>query len=209
MQLKRYSEHTLAEDLLTPGGWVLDGGSHKLAFSLEMARLGMNVLAVDPSPRAASECEHENVRVVKAALVPNAYVLYPYRLVSYDNGAGDFLLSTERVVPAGSAVAPVGTVSLAALMEDLNIEQFEAIKLDIEGSEYDLLESWPGPITKQLTVEFHDFRPRFNSYGVAFYDRLLRRLGLWYTVVQHEKTRQHGLPDLNYWDSLFVLKELV
>ena len=43
-------------------------------------------------------------------------------------------------------------------MTKYDIEQFELIKFDIEGSEYSILENLDWTISKQYSIEFHDFR---------------------------------------------------
>ncbi len=42
-------------------------------------------------------------------------------------------------------------------MASHNINQFEYIKIDIEGGEYEVIENLPKNCVKQFSVEFHDF----------------------------------------------------
>jgi hypothetical protein len=92
-------------------------------------------------------------------------------------------------------------------MKTHGVDVFEVVKMDCEGAEYDILLNWPGPIARQITVEFHDFlglRP-FPDY----HDALVRHLGQWYKIIKHEEFPHplaQGHP-INYWDSLFVLRD--
>jgi hypothetical protein len=92
-------------------------------------------------------------------------------------------------------------------MSRFGVSFWEVVKLDCEGAEYEILRNWPGPIARQITIEFHDFLggapPGVASAGHA---EILAHLGQWYDVAQHEWTTQHGA-GWNYWDSLFVLRE--
>jgi hypothetical protein len=53
----------------------------------------------------------------------------------------------------------------------------DLLKLDIEGAEFEVIESTPDSILRsigQITVEFHDFQPRFAGRGL--FERARRRL---------------------------------
>jgi hypothetical protein len=96
-------------------------------------------------------------------------------------------------------------------MDKYNIEKFELIKFDIEGSEYEILEKMDWSITKQISVEFHDFRNMnpFSPNNEIYYTNLFSKIPTNYTIAQHQKTNHPGFPlgmGLNYWDSLFIQK---
>ncbi len=88
-----------------------------------------------------------------------------------------------------------------------DVDVWDVVKLDCEGAEYGVLLDWPGPIANQITVEFHEHTGA-NEKGIEMYQRILRHLKQWYRVIQHETSQEHGIKTPNYWDSLFVLKEL-
>ena len=54
-----------------------------------------------------------------------------------------------------------------------NINEFEFIKIDIEGSEYNLIENLPSNCVKQFSVEFHDFLGLNPSDNVEEYHQNL------------------------------------
>ena len=195
MILETISEHTVAVDLLT-GGPVLDAGARGFVFSKWFADRGHFVLALDPSPELTLE-PYKNIVFQKKALVgPN--VKFPYLVMTEDPGASYI----AENFPA-YAVEPVR-------MDELGFPEkidsgWDVIKLDIEGSEYDVLMTWPGPIANQITVEFHEHTAR--KRGDKAIQDIVDHLSQWYKPVQHEKT-QAQCAGWNYWDSLFVLKSL-
>ncbi len=108
-------------------------------------------------------------------------------------GAGDENCPTVRV--------PVMTVS--QLLADRAIDMFDLVKLDVEGAEYEVLASWPGPIARQISIEFHDHcRPRAQSV----YDAVIEHLSQWYDVVRHERDERYCAGP-NYWDTLLALRQ--
>ena len=95
-------------------------------------------------------------------------------------------------------------------MKAFDINFWDIVKLDCEGAEYEILLDWPGVISRQITVEFHEHTGA-NSGGEATYKKIIEHLSQWYDVIQHVKgpMYQNGrlmCKAINYWDSLFVLK---
>jgi hypothetical protein len=82
---------------------------------------------------------------------------------------------------------------------------WDLIKLNIEGSEYDVLDTWPGPIARQIVVSFHEHTPR--ARGRAECDRLIAKISQWYDVQNVVWEKRYGCSE-NYWDLLFTLKGL-
>ena len=89
-----------------------------------------------------------------------------------------------------------------------NIKKFELIKFDIEGSEYSILENLDWGISKQFSVEFHDFRSMNPYYpnNEIYYDKLLNKIKDDFNIITHTITHHPGGAGYNYWDSLFVEK---
>lgn len=82
----------------------------------------------------------------------------------------------------------------------------DCLKLDVEGSEYHILsENCFDPIPQQISVEFHMHCHR--QLHDKHYGKCMENLLKYYVPVQHELTERHGA-GLNYWDSLFIRKDL-
>lgn len=96
----------------------------------------------------------------------------------------------------------IGTESLATIMRKRNIDEIELLKLDCEGSEFEILENLPDAV-KQISVEFHlHVWPEQMRRIMHLMVNLRKR----YDVYQHCITVRHAKDKLNYWDTLLVKK---
>jgi len=166
-----------------------------------------NIICVDPNPTI----NHipDGVFYEKAALVWDDKKEVEYFIYNDINGysllnpSKDWCQLQDKIV--------IKSINFKDIMEKYNIEKFELIKFDIEGSEYEILQNMDWSISKQFSVEFHDFRfmnphyPNNNKY----YENLFDKIGDKFNVIKHDLTDHPGFPvgqGLNYWDSLFVEK---
>lgn len=93
-------------------------------------------------------------------------------------------------------------VTLERFCEDMAIPFFDWIKMDIEGSEFDVIMSLNKAPARQLSVEFH---LHTNAYTETDVRQMIGKLtSLGYKIHSHEKYPAHGCGP-NYWDSLFIL----
>jgi len=128
-------------------------------------------------------------------------------LAHFSTGEGDFITDQPRHMP-GWDIQPVHflveCMTIGELMLAENVKRFDAVKLDCEGSEFGILENWPGPIAAQISVEFHDWcDPEHRSE--IYYDFLWKKLP-WYRVVRHDLSKQGT--GVGHWDTLLVLRSL-
>jgi methyltransferase family protein len=90
-------------------------------------------------------------------------------------------------------------------MRDYRVDHWDLIKLDCEGSEFGILENWPGPVARQISVEFHDWTgPWAERAAGDYYERLFAGPLKDYEVVQHELSKQGE--GIGHWDSLLRLR---
>ena len=198
--------HSFDDALLTPGGWALDVGCRGFGFANKMAEMGLNVIALDPDRDLVYAGPHGDlIRFRRLALVGDRD-MKKSMYAGWSNGEANHLADSR---PAhASEYYEVPCISLPHIMAREQIDQFEIIKLDCEGAEYDILQNMPWRCAKQLSVEFHDFlgrKPRPNYYAELFSTSL----------ADYEITRHTWGPlsptnaTMNYWDSLFRLRDLV
>lgn len=193
MNLQIVAEHTIDVDLVSICGHVLDAGCRDFHFSRVLASLGARVVAVDADPEV-SDPDIDGVRFERA-------------VIDTDSGVRRFVVATEPqarhvVRSAAEDGVDVRAVTIQSLMQTHDVPIWDAVKLDVEGSEYAILRAWPGPIAKQISIEFHE---HCVPQPPDVYDAIFNHLDQWYRVVQHVKERRHCAAP-NYWDTLFVLK---
>ena len=197
------SDHTIIKPELS-GLVVLDVGSRNYGFSLPMAKMECNVVAVEPDD-SVQEPANGRIQRIAGALVDSSNVGV-HDLIKWSSGEGNHLDCVNGSIPDDAVRQMVRCYSIQQVMELADVDFWDIVKLDCEGSEYEILLDWPGPIAGQITVEFHDFTGA-NPGGEKTYDRIFGRLGQWYDVVQHEKTVRGPANVENYWDTLLVLKD--
>lgn len=189
MKIEIVAGHSVATDLLTKGP-VLDAGSRGLIMAKHLAGQGHQVIALDPGEDETAE----GVIVHKKALVHSSLA-----------GKGNLrLVPTED--PEGRYIQSEGGntygVSISALMQEYKIKQWDLVKLNIEGSEYDILDEWPGPIARQIVFSFHEHTQA--ARGKAECDRIINKLRTWYDIHNQVWEKRHFLPSDNYWDVLAI-----
>jgi hypothetical protein len=192
MNIQTIAEHSVDLDLLS-GGVCIDVGCRGFQFSEAMRDNGCEVWAFDIEDMQVPD----GIEFVKGAM------LTEYKIVRYvdtkDQQAK--FISAEGIAVQGH--------DLKAWIDDFvrSGKEIDLLKIDAEGSEYFLL-SDPGfrPVPKQLSIEFHlhAHRKLHDQYYEACIANLLKH----YEPLQHELTQAHGA-GWNYWDSLFIRRDLL
>lgn len=165
MESKLIDGHIIYTDLLTEGGWILDAGCRH--FKLELKLDGnYKFMCLDPDDGV-----REKVNCLQM-LLDSEITFTDMALMSYggmtkycgwSTGEGNYCYKGEPPHYA-ETINNVQCTTIAEIMQLYDIKQFELIKLDIEGSEYDVLLSINTPVAKQIAVEFHQSLGH-NPYG--------------------------------------------
>jgi len=99
----------------------------------------------------------------------------------------------------------VKTITIEDLIKNYNLDQIDYLKIDIEGAEYDLIDSLNNDICNKITqisVEFHDFiDPELKNKSKQYVDKL-KNLG--YRL--HSAKKWSGRYGTDYMDTLFIRK---
>ncbi len=197
MKLESVETHTLDVDRLRRG-WVLDAGCRDFLFSRAMINLGCRVVALDPDPSVTLD-------EGGPTFDRRPFDLWFFRVgLSTADGEDDLVLMENpemRHLSAASGFSQwrdaqrirTETITISSLMRELDVYFWECVKLDVEGAEYEILRKWPGPIARQITVEFHD---HMEKRPPELYTEIREHLGQWYDVAKW---------DLG--DTLLVLRE--
>lgn len=201
------AEHTINENIIKKSGWALDLGCIGFDFSLKIKEYVDNVIGVDANPSIQGV---DGIIFENKALVTDEREEVYYNIFNDKQGNSLFLPLNDTCV--FQTRTKVKTTTMKSLMEKYGIEQFEVIKIDIEGGEYDFLNNLDFTISKQYSVEFHEFR-NMNPYypdNEIYFRQLFEKLKEYCDIIQHNLTDHPGFmlgKGRNYWDSLFTLKE--
>lgn len=190
--------HSVAVDLLS-GGWVLDAGSRGFVFSRELAKRGCKVLALDPAEDVPVLSE-PGIYTARVGLVG---IGQPKRwIMEYGSDPNAYRL--ER--PADNqANGGVQAVTITECMSENGIKHFDLIKLNIEGAEYDVLGTLPGPIATQIVFSFHEHTDK--ARGRAECDRIIEKLKQWYDIHNQVWEKRYGCRE-SYWDVMAIKRGL-
>lgn len=189
--------------------FILDAGSNIGAFSLYAAGVARRarILAVEPFPATFSRLEN----VVSQPWIDGRIHAVRAALAGRD-GEGTIEAESElgsqfrrmSTVSGRSAGVSVPTVSLQSLMDAHRLDRIDILKMDIEGSEYDVLLSAPDAVLLRISrmcLEYHpqplkaEHRPemiieRLSTTGL----KLIRHAdhGEGYGILQFERNAVRG-----------------
>jgi len=152
------------------------GVGEDATFDLELIRrFGVTIHAFDPTPRSIAWVEKQRL--------PKEFVLHKYGLAAVDGNATFYppenpdhvshSMLEKSVTNARAVTFPVKC--LRTIMKELGHETIDVLKLDIEGAEYEVLESLIDDAIRprQFLVEFHH---RFTDAGIGTTRQAVRAL---------------------------------
>lgn len=202
--IRNIFEHSIDVSLISNTGWVLDLGCINFNFYKEVKKLSNNIICVDPNPKikdVPDGCIFINKAIHNLSNKNIDYFIY-------EDQHGNSLFKNENDYSQLIGNIEIETISIEDIMKEYNIKQFDLIKFDIEGAEYDILSNIDFTISKQYSIEFHDFRNFLNTD--SFHEKFIENCSKYCDIIQHEKSK-HAWEQVgktfNYWDSLFTLKK--
>ncbi|OQX97556.1 MAG: hypothetical protein B6I20_12395 [Bacteroidetes bacterium 4572_117] len=162
-----HADWTIVPDFLNENSVVYSFGiGYDVSFDLEIINhFDLTIYAFDPTPKS--------VEWVKKQNLPKQFVLKEYGLADFDGKAKfhppenpDYVSATmlERSYTKNEAYK-VEVKTLKTIMVDLGHKEIDLLKMDIEGAEYKVVDSFikSGIKPNQLLIEFHH---RFKNVGV-------------------------------------------
>lgn len=182
------AEHSVDLSLLPEKANILDLGCRGFLFFDELTRRGHYVAAID---------------------VDKLDTYKPYAQAAVTSVNGGYVDIVKSKDPQGTTVkqssipTDVRSYTINGLCGVFGIQFWDLIKIDIEGSEYEVIMSLTEPPAKQLSIESHLHTGIYGDAQVKEMEDKLLSLG--YFPVKHDKTQAHGM-GWNYWDSLWVMK---
>jgi len=185
-------EHSVMLSLLPDGANILDIGCRGFLFANYFGERGDKVYPVDIdnfSGRHYFQCaisDFDGDVFITRSNDPQATSISKTLLVSP-------YMETETV----------GSRKLSTFSKFVGVQFWDLIKMDVEGSEYQIIMSLDKAPAKQLSIEFHMHTGVYGHYEMTLMEDKLKALG--YYPAKHEMTSEHGAGK-NYWDSLWILK---
>lgn len=175
------AEHSIKLELLPKKANILDIGSRGFLFSNELRRLGHTVYTVDMDSQVQAD--------------------YTCAIAGNDGTCGilrDKDPQATRMIDGNDVLV----YSLESFSKMVGVEFWDAIKMDVEGAEREIIMSLKKAPARQLSIEFHLHTAAYGLQEMAEMRGKLESLG--YEPVKYEMTKEHGM-GLNFWDTLFVL----
>lgn len=177
--VKLVGEHTIDLDLLPEEPLVLDAGCRMFNFCAEIFALRpkARIVALDPGPDIEVPNDPRITFVLSA-------VMETQQSCAWIKMAGCESVTSMEPLPGWALIS---VVPFRRVLE-VHGPYFDLIKFDIEGSEFGILENWPGKCCTQLNVEFHDNRKSPDGKGLpqSYFDKLFSEKLPDYRVIQNE-----------------------
>ncbi len=183
-----------------PDSWecVVDLGANVGFFSVRAARVARRVIAYEPFPPHFDQLRRNvanlEVETVQAAIAADDGVQRLYRPDGIRLTASHSLLG-ERDVPMSEEFDEVRAVSLATVFTRHGIETCDLVKIDIEGSEYDVLYGAGDAVLSRIQriyCEYHGV-PSNARARVELLEPHLRAHGFDVEIEPHKRKPGRGL----------------
>jgi FkbM family methyltransferase len=190
---------------LSVNGWTIDAGCRGWTFTRYCnGALGQNVFAIDiehlESPDLSWKSKEFKFKQAALSNVSGETECY-----LFGNGTANFVKGINEE-PGSTDDRPVQKITVPKItLQDIYKEigtDIDLLKLDIEGSEYFVLQDFE-PIPRQITVEFHEHvHPHLHK---DHFDKVFNGLCKHYNAILHVRE----WPQYKYMDVLFIRKDLL
>ena len=173
--LVEIEQHYLIASALSDQCLVMDLGANVGRFSAQVLdRFGCGVVAVEPE-RTNFDAIPEHGKLLKIQAAVGGTCSHSSIRISSDSTGHRLDLLNVSGAASEQSVAVHDFSSLVALA---NIQRIDLMKIDVEGSEWDWLDSMSDnqlTAVGQITIEFHDFLPEYRETNRTWanYQRLL------------------------------------
>lgn len=202
--MRTIDEHTFDENYLTNGGWIIDAGCRGWKFTLLVRDIPRNIYALDIEDFMDTDIKpivKKQYKFRHAALMARPGQVEAHY---FGNGTGNFVKGINEQPYNGPdrpcETKKVQAITLQDIYDEIGID-IDLLKLDIEGSEYEILASLE-PIPKQVTVEFHEHcHTQLHNHWMP---KVLEHMSK-----NYELRLFSTIPKYPYMDCLFIRKDLL
>ena len=143
------------------GAWVVDVGAHGGYFALRAAMAGARVVCVEPAPDNLALLRHQiarNALQERIVIRPGALGAVAGRVTLRCDGDPYAYAVARSDGGGGIRDLDVACSTLAELFDEVPIARCALLKLDCEGSEYEIIESVPQSVLERcdrIRMELH------------------------------------------------------
>lgn len=192
------AEHSVDVSLLNRHSKVLDLGCRSFSWTAAMLEYVDHIYAVDADSSIVTTIPG-SISLLNAAVGPAASI-QPF--IKFGNGTGNFIHECEPL-PSNCTIEHVHVFTLDDISDYFGVEFWDICKIDVEGSEYEILHDLTKPIATQITFELHQHTNKRKSQ--RYIDEIFTNLSQWYNFPVVDYSEKHGC-GLNYWDCLATIK---
>lgn len=191
------AEHSVDLSLIKRDSKVLDLGCRYFGFANEMLNYVDEIYCVEPDKGVKTEDKR-----IHLASVAVGSEMKMERYCKYGNGTGNFIYNDEPL-PEWCEIVYVPVWTLPKINHYFGVYEWDLIKCDIEGEEWDVLMSLTHPVAKQISFEMHQHTGKKRP--LEDIHRLFNKLSTWYDFKVVDESEKHGCGK-NFWDVLIVKK---
>lgn len=189
--------------ILTPEDRVLDLGGNIGIYALANSNRVKEIVSFEP--------DKENKEIYNKNMVDNNITnckVMPYAVVGNDDKERKFYLSVKKNLGAHTLIKTRGRKEIIVPCMNINTilkeGNFNKIKMDIEGAEYEVLrgiESFSG--IESIAIEFH-----VNILGREKYLQIIDLIKYHYNNIKYNNTGRTDIPEGN-WALIICCSELI
>jgi FkbM family methyltransferase len=168
---------------LRPGAVVIDIGANIGAFTVLVARANpmARIIAVEPDPQNVAFLSRNLFQngVTNVSVVPVACGGEKGDGTIYDRGSGALhsLFSNDMQGNISPPLYQTPIVTLEELFDQYSVERCDLLKIDCEGSEYDILFNSSVETLSRISKIALEYHVGFNEHSPAALERFLRKAG--------------------------------
>jgi FkbM family methyltransferase len=179
---------------------VVDLGANVGLFSARASELARRVVAYEPFPENFACLQknvafRKNVEAVPEAVAGRTGMLKLYRPHNESNsGSYSSFVYDDRAL--SEVFDEVPAVTLNALFERHAIDCCDLLKMDVEGSEYEILHAAGDAVLERIQRihgEYHNVRPEDPGTRIENFGAHLESKGFVFEAVPHRRKENHGL----------------
>lgn len=211
-------DHTIILDYEKTDYTIVDlgfcEGNFMSEMDFELPRAIKKYVGVDPNPntnfeelmrRQVFDNLPDRFSLHRAAIYVGEEKSVQYFDITHDKQCNNIVASKDDYFLHNSLpqVHQVPTIKLSEIIEIEKIDKIDILKIDIEGYEYELIESFTPEIASridQITIEFHDFvNPNLRNRNM---DAIEKLMDLGFEMAYNRPSK--GWHGTDYYDTLFV-----